>query len=97
MLLTNITEEKNKINHIIANSLNEILAKNSKIDSVKFEDYLDDIIFLMDHLRQKNRIYDYAIDFKNELDIFGKINGKIAYTLIDSTDNKYQDLLEFRI
>jgi len=103
MILGDISKEKEMINYIISQGLNEIL-KGKLLASASDENLRaieQDIFSLMDALVTKNKIFDYG--FKIEFDhIINKFMGTIAYSLIDTsniTDEKelvkFEEIIEF--
>ena len=94
-MITNIIEEKNRLNAIISLGIKEILSSFSLIreeDIVIIERDCND---LMRALQKRNKIFDFAclIQYNN---LNGNYEGKIAYSLINSEESKYQDLIEFQ-
>jgi hypothetical protein len=100
MLVGNIQEEKNKINLIISNGIQEILKKGLSVAEKSLGSLEDDIGIMLRALQLKNKIYDYAVFIKyNEL--LKRFEGRVAYSLINTENmtpeeqNKWEVVLDF--
>jgi len=83
MLIENVYKEKEKINYIISNSIQEILKKGLRVAEKSLGSLEDDIGIMLRALQLKNKIYDYVVFIKyNEL--FKRFEGKVVYSLINT-------------
>ena len=97
-MIANISQEKDKLNNIIASGLKEIIHKGLRVYN-NVGDLEDDCNLMMRALQAKNRIYDYAcIITANPL--FSRYEGKIVYSLVDTSkmgDNAsdFEEVVDF--
>ena len=94
-MILNPQQQKDEINKIISQGVQEILYKGLRIDNNNLGNLEDDMILMMRALQVKNKIYDFAVllDYNN---LFTHYEGKIAYSLINSEEDLYQDIVEFK-
>jgi hypothetical protein len=94
-MIIDINKTKEEINNIISSAVQEILHKGLRVQDNNLGNIEDDMILMMRALQVKNKIYDFAVMLSyNEL--LGYYEGKIAYSLINSEESQYQELVEFR-
>lgn len=92
--MLSIIEEKTIINNLILEGVKEIFRIGMDVSGSTLGTLEDEVILFMKAIQSKNKIYDFAvaIDYNS---LFRRFEGKIAYSLIKSDDNMYQDLIEF--
>jgi hypothetical protein len=94
-MILNLTEEKNKINRLISWGVTEILKSFTIMDG-KSMPYLEkDINEFMRAMQIKNKVYDYAC-MVNYDGLVGKFIIRVAYSLINSKEPKFQDEVKIK-
>lgn len=86
---------KEEVNLLIADALQEIFHAGRLVTTTSVGSMEDDIRLFMRAMQIKNKIYDFAVNIEYN-SIVNMYEGKVAYSLINSTDNEYQDYVEFR-
>ena len=100
LLVENTYQEKEKINNMILEPLQEILYKGLRVEGKSLGSLEDDIGVMLRAFQVKNIIYDYAVFIKYD-ELFNRFQGKIAYSLIDTENmteaeaEPYEAVLEF--
>ena len=94
-MIRDIKQEKDIINQYIAKVISEIFM-NQIITEESMPAYRTDLEDFMKAMQLKNKVYDYQVMLAANY-LTGKYEGKIAYSLINSDDDTYQDLIEFQI
>lgn len=92
--MLNVQGEKEKINNYITAGIQEILYKGLRIDGNNLGNLEDEMNLFMRALQIKNKVHDYAVLLEYDT-LFG-YKGKIAYSLINSEEDQYQDMVEFK-
>lgn len=92
--MLNVNEEKERINNMISSVVLEILG-GLVVDEDKLKIFEKEFDTFMRALQAKNKIYDYAVVLSYN-DLLGRFEGRIAYSLINSEENTYQDMVEFK-
>lgn len=93
--MISILAEKENINYIISSAVQEILYKGLRIDGNNLGNLEDEMNLMMRALQLKNKVYDFAVMLSYD-ELFGHYQGKIAYSLIKSEEDQYQDLVQFK-
>jgi hypothetical protein len=100
MLVVNLQQEKDKINTMLSNGIQEILYKGLRVKEKSLGSLEDDVGIMLRAFQLKNIIYDYAV-FITYSELFNRFEGKVVYSLINTENmeakeaDKYEALLEF--
>ena len=100
MLVGNLQQEKDKINTMLSNGIQEILYKGLRVKEKSLGSLEDDVGVMLRAFQLKNIIYDYAV-FITYSDLFSRFEGKVVYSLINTENmeaseaDKYEEQIEF--
>ena len=100
MIIGNIQQEKEKINAMLSNGIQEILYKGLRVKEKSLGSLEDDVGVMLRAFQLKNVIYDYAV-FITHNSLLNRFEGKVVYSLIDTENmdvteaDKYEEEIEF--
>ncbi len=83
MIIGNIQQEKEKINAMLSNGIQEILYKGLRVKEKSLGSLEDDVGVMLRAFQLKNVIYDYAV-FITHNSLLNRFEGKVVYSLINT-------------
>jgi hypothetical protein len=93
--MLSLSQEKDWVNSIISSGVQEILYEGLRIDGNNLGYLEDEMNLFMKALQHKNIVYDFAVMLSYD-SLFSRFEGKIAYSLINSEEPQFQDLVQFK-
>lgn len=99
-ILTGTYKEKEKINKMVSNGIQEILYKGLRVKEKSLGSLEDDIGVMLRAFQLKNVIYDYAV-FITHNSLLNRFEGRLVYSLINVENmsaeeaEPYEALIEF--